>query len=228
MQLPILDDTIWFPDVNQALPDPDGLLALGGDLSAKRLICAYHKGIFPWYDEEQPILWWSPQTRAILSPEQVHISRSMQKWMKKTTFQVTVNYAFEQVVAYCADRQDSGTWITSEMSQAYLNLHHIGAAHSIEVWDKNQLVGGLYGVAVGQVFCGESMFHRATNASKLAFIRLATHFSAHHGALIDAQMPTHHLMSLGVKDCPRSSYIEQLERLSQRSVSAHCWEKQIL
>ncbi|MFM2483917.1 leucyl/phenylalanyl-tRNA--protein transferase [Celerinatantimonas yamalensis] len=228
MQLHVLADNYWFPDIEQALDDPDGLLAMGGDLSCQRLVSAYRHGIFPWYNDSQPLLWWSPKIRAVISPEHVHISRSMKKWMAKCPYRITLNSQFERIIAQCAIRPHDGTWITKQMQQAYIELHHQGFAHSVEVWDDDKLVGGLYGVSVGQLFCGESMFHRATNASKLAFIQFSHHFAQHGGQLIDAQMPTTHLQSLGVVDCPRRQFKHYLRQYRDQAVDVNCWESQEL
>ncbi|MFM2483420.1 leucyl/phenylalanyl-tRNA--protein transferase [Celerinatantimonas sp. YJH-8] len=229
MQLHVLNHTLNFPDINSALDHPDGLLAIGGDLNPDRLIRAYYHGIFPWFSEEDPLLWWSPGTRAILDPKRLHISHSMRKWLKKTTFHVTVNNAFTDIIRHCATRPNhEGTWITNEMIMAYCKLHQMGYAHSVEVWEQQQLVGGLYGICIGQLFCGESMFHLQTNASKLAFIRLVQHFSAHGGQLIDAQMPTEHLMSMGVQPCSRNHFKSCLEQLRDRSIAKNCWDPQTL
>jgi leucyl/phenylalanyl-tRNA--protein transferase len=184
---------------------------VGADLSPNRLIQAYRQGIFPWFSQGQPILWWSPTIRACIDPSHAHISRSMAKFIQKTTLTVTLNHAFPDVMDACSQRGAcEGTWITHEMKQAYLALHQLGRAHSIEVWDETCLVGGLYGVSVGAVFCGESMFHRQTNASKLAFIHLCHHFHRLGGRVIDAQLPTPHLASLGVTPCHRTVFINQL------------------
>lgn len=228
MQLHVLADELWFPDIEQALDDPDGLLAIGGDLSPQRLIYAYRHAIFPWFDERQPILWWSPGTRAILAPKEVHISKSMKKWLKKTSFKVSVNLAFAKVIDGCADRAQEGTWITDQMRSAYITLHQQGHAHSIEVWDGEQLVGGLYGVNIGQFYCGESMFHRATNASKMAFIYLAHLFGQYGGQFIDAQMPTDHLQSLGVKSCSRAEFYKYLQQYRDQPLRSGCWEPRYL
>ncbi|CAG9001039.1 MAG: Leucyl/phenylalanyl-tRNA--protein transferase [Candidatus Celerinatantimonas neptuna] len=228
MQLHVLNEENIFPDIEQAIDDPDGLLAMGGDLSPSRLINAYRHGIFPWFSDDQPILWWSPQTRAILKPEAIHISHSMKKWLKKTTYQTTVNHDFSSVIHYCAHRPNEGTWITAGMQQAYINLHRLGVAHSIEIWDENALIGGLYGVCIGQIFCGESMFHCATNASKLAFIRLAEHFGKNGGQWIDAQMPTAHLTSMGVTPCSRQHFRSLIEQHRDHPLNKECWIPQTL
>lgn len=229
MQLAVLDESLQFPDIEKAQQEPDGLLAIGGDLSPERLLNAYYHGIFPWFSEGEPILWWSPGTRAVIHPTRVHISKSMKKWRRKCGYRVTLNNAFGEVIRNCAQRQNGdGTWITDEMIAAYQQLHQLGRAHSIEVWDDGLLVGGLYGVSVGQLFCGESMFHRQTNASKLAFIHLNEHFAKHGGRLIDAQMPTEHLLSMGVIPCTRANFRGALELLRDEEVSTECWQAQQL
>lgn len=210
--LPWLHDTkLQFPPVSQALDDPDGLLAVGGDLSSARLIHAYAHGIFPWYQDDQPILWWSPAIRMALTPQQLYISRSMRKVLRKQAYRVTLDTAFAEVIANCAQcREDSGTWITPAMQEAYCRLHALGVAHSVEVWQDEQLVGGLYGIAMGQIFFGESMFSRADNASKTGFIWLVKQLQVWHYKLIDCQVPSEHLRSLGASDMPRAHFLEAL------------------
>ncbi|RJG48722.1 leucyl/phenylalanyl-tRNA--protein transferase [Motilimonas pumila] len=226
----LTDDAQDFPHPAHALAEPDGLLAVGGDLSVSRLKQAYQNGIFPWFDASQPILWWSPSERAIIAPERVHVGRTMRKHIKRQQVAITVNLDFTQVIEACAhtQRRGEGTWITPQMVQAYIDLHHAGMAHSIECWHQNQLVGGLYGVAVGQLFCGESMFHHQTNASKLAFIGLCQHFSRHGGQLIDCQLDNPHLQTLGVKDVSRPQFLKQLAQLKQQEVTKECWNKQMI
>jgi leucyl/phenylalanyl-tRNA--protein transferase len=204
MAFQLLDDLIIFPDT--ALADPDGLLAVGGDLSLERLHLAYQSGIFPWYNE-QPILWFAPHERCVLSPQEIKISKSMSKLLQASVFEVRVNTAFEQVINYCATTPRTGqvgTWITDEMQKAYLNLHQAGLAHSVEVWQNNILVGGLYGIKINKVFCGESMFSHVSNASKAALIYLCKNLGFD---LIDCQMPNEHLMSLGAKMISRDAYL---------------------
>ena len=204
MAFQLLDDVILFPDT--ALADPDGLLAVGGDLSLERLHLAYQSGIFPWYNE-QPILWFAPHERCVLSPQEIKISKSMRKLFQASVFEITVNTAFEQVINCCAKTPRAGqvgTWITDEMQQAYLNLHQAGLAHSVEVWQNNILVGGLYGIKINKVFCGESMFSHVSNASKAALIYLCKNLGFD---LIDCQMPNEHLMSLGAKMISRDAYL---------------------
>ena len=204
MAFQLLDDVILFPDT--ALADPDGLLAVGGDLSLERLHLAYQSGIFPWYNE-QPILWFAPHERCVLSPQEIKISKSMRKLFQASVFEITVNTAFEQVINCCAKTPRAGqvgTWITDEMQKAYLNLHQAGLAHSVEVWQNNILVGGLYGIKINKVFCGESMFSHVSNASKAALIYLCKNLGFD---LIDCQMPNEHLMSLGAKMISRDAYL---------------------
>ncbi|MCE2573195.1 leucyl/phenylalanyl-tRNA--protein transferase [Motilimonas eburnea] len=216
-----------FPSPSHALTNPDGLLAVGGDLSPQRLIMAYRQGIFPWFSQDEPIMWWSPSTRATLPPQQVHIGRTMQRVIRQDKFEITVNLAFNQVIAACADeRASTGTWITYGMQSAYCELHRLGHAHSVEVWQQGNLVGGIYGIGLGQLFCGESMFHRVTNASKIAFIALCQHFAKHGGALIDAQIPNPHLTSLGVGSQPRAEFLAQAKKLSEQAIGAGCWTRQ--
>ena len=205
-------DTLTFPPLNKAMREPNGLLAAGGDLSADRLIQAYRHGCFPWFSEGQPILWWSPDPRTVLFPEELHVSRSMAKLLRQQRYQVSFDRDFEAVIQACAaPRRDAdGTWITDDMQNAYTELHARGHAHSVEVWDNGELVGGLYGVAMGQLFFGESMFSRADNASKFGFITLARHLQAWGFVLIDCQMPTPHLESLGARSIPRRELADYL------------------
>lgn len=221
---------IKFPDPELALDDPDGLLAVGGDLSSERLINAYQHAIFPWFSDADPILWWSPAERAIIEPQQVHISKSMSKFIRRMPYTVTVNHAFHEVINACSlpRKTQAETWITTDIQAAYQNLHHLGFAHSIEVWNQHTLVGGLYGVNIGGIFCGESMFHQQTNASKIAFIALCQHFSSFDGQLIDCQMVTPHLQSLGVKANTRTHFLKQLQRYKNNPIAKRCWQKQHL
>ena len=211
-------DPALFPDPTFALEEPDGLLAVGGDLSPARLLNAYRQGIFPWYSEGEQILWWSPNPRAVLYPEQLKISRSLQKSLRKCPFRVTMDTAFAQVIAKCSesridkDGSQSGTWITEEMKQAYIELHRIGFAHSVECWEGEELVGGLYGVSMGKVFFGESMFARRSDASKIGFAHLVKQLTAWGFALIDCQVHTDHLTSLGAVDIPRDNFLALLDQ----------------
>lgn len=199
---------IEFPPIEAALADPNGLLAVGGELTRERLVSAYSAGIFPWYDEDQPLLWWSPDPRAVIAPEQVHISRSLKKTMRRKEYQLAIDSDFAQVVAACAEsrRGSDGTWITEEMQDAYIDLHQAGHAHSFEVWDGELLVGGLYGVASGNIFSGESMFHRATDASKIAFVFSCKQLQHWGFTLLDCQIINPHLSSLGVGELPRNQF----------------------
>ncbi|HEY6529557.1 MAG TPA: leucyl/phenylalanyl-tRNA--protein transferase [Cellvibrionaceae bacterium] len=201
-------DTGWFPPTSSALNEPNGLLALGGDLTSTRLINAYQRGIFPWYSEGQPILWWSPDPRVVIYPGQAHISTSLKKFLCKSTWQIRVNQAFRQVLKYCAaPRRDShGTWLLDEMQHAYAQLHSVGVAHSIEVWADDQLQGGLYGVSLGKVFFGESMFSRAENGSKVALIALSHMLKEANFALIDCQVGNPHLFSMGAIQLNRAKF----------------------
>ena len=205
-------DTLTFPPLTKAMREPNGLLAAGGDLSADRLIQAYRHGCFPWFSEGQPILWWSPDPRTVLFPEELHVSRSMAKLLRQQRYQVSFDRDFKAVIQACAGprRDADGTWITDDMQNAYTELHARGHAHSVEVWDNGELVGGLYGLAMGQLFFGESMFSRADNASKFGFITLARHLQAWGFVLIDCQMPTPHLESLGARSIPRREFADYL------------------
>lgn len=207
------NDNQPFPHPNRALTEPDGLLAAGGNLTPRRLLRAYRMGIFPWYSADQPILWWSPDPRLVLLPECLKVSRSLRKTLRKGLFAITADTAFEQVVAACAGpRQgEPGTWITSEMFRAYCRLHRLGHAHSIETWQQGELVGGLYGVSLGRVFYGESMFSWISDASKIALVALAAQLQRWEFAVIDCQVTTAHLLSMGAVDIPRSSFLQLLE-----------------
>lgn len=214
-----------FPEPELALTDPNGLLAIGGDLQPERLLNAYYEGIFPWFNLDDPILWWSPDPRAVFVPGSMKVSRSLNKFLKKQTWTYTVNQAFDDVIKGCAQPRASqdGTWITTEIQHAYQALHHQGKAHSIEVWDKEQLIGGLYGLAIGQVFCGESMFHNQTNASKAAMLALHQHLLRSGFKLIDAQVMNPHLVSLGATALKRKDFINLLKRFRQGEVSEETW-----
>ncbi|NNC45501.1 MAG: leucyl/phenylalanyl-tRNA--protein transferase [Winogradskyella sp.] len=204
-----LTEKIEFPEVDKATKD--GLLAMGGDLSVERLIHAYSKGIFPWFENKEPLLWWSPDPRSVLFPEDLKISKSMAKLLERKAFNITYNRAFNDVIGNCSkiNRKDQlGTWITQEMITAYTNLFNLGFAKSVEVWQNNDLVGGLYGIDLGNgVFCGESMFTKVSNASKYGFISMVTQ---QNYKLIDCQLHTNHLESLGAKDIPRSEFLKYL------------------
>jgi leucyl/phenylalanyl-tRNA--protein transferase len=204
-----LTDKIAFPDVSEA--SFEGLLAIGGDLSSERLIHAYSNGIFPWFEDDEPLLWWSPDPRFVLFPKDLKVSKSMKQILRKSDFKVTVNKDFKSVIEQCAkakrDGQD-GTWITSQMEEAYIKLYQLGYAKSVEVWQDNELVGGLYGVDLGnKVFCGESMFTKVSNASKVGFITFVQNSNYN---VIDCQVHTKHLESLGAKHIPRTEFLKFL------------------
>jgi leucyl/phenylalanyl-tRNA--protein transferase len=207
-------DLSWFPPVTAALKDPDGLLAAGGGLSTERLLAAYRHGIFPWYNAGQPVLWWSPDPRSVLFPAEFRLSRSLRKSQRNRGYETRIDTAFAAVVEACAAPRASGpgTWITPEMASAYRKLHELGHAHSIETWQDEQLVGGLYGVGLGRVFFGESMFSRATDASKVALARLVGECLARGIALIDCQVASAHLESLGSRALPRAEFVRLVEQ----------------
>lgn len=207
------DETNRFPDVELALREPDGLLAVGGDLSPQRLLAAYRHGIFPWYNHEQPILWWAPDPRMVLFPEQLKISRSLRKTLRQGQFKVTTDTAFAEVIRACSEprRGDASTWITMEMQIAYCHLHELGHAHSVECWCDGKLVGGIYGVTLGGVFFGESMFSRVSNASKVAFVHLVQQLKQWNFALLDCQVESAHLQSLGAENVSRSHFTAYLD-----------------
>ena len=220
-------DTLTFPPLAKAMREPNGLLAAGGDLSADRLIQAYRHGCFPWFSEGQPILWWSPDPRTVLFPEELHVSRSLGKLLRKQRYQVSFDRDFAAVIQACAAPRDyaDGTWITDDMQDAYIELHARGHAHSVEVWDNGELVGGLYGLAMGQLFFGESMFSRADNASKVGFAALVKQLQAWGFVLIDCQMPTRHLESLGARSIPRAQFADYLHNHLDQPTTA-CWPRQ--
>ncbi len=207
-------DKLEFPPFEQALHEPNGLLAIGGDLSTERLLVAYRQGIFPWYEAGQPILWWNPDPRMILYPDELHVSRSLAKFMKTQPYQVTCDQDFAGLIKACAAQRGKGrhgTWITPEMQQAYIRLHAEGWAHSVEVWEQDTLVGGLYGLAIGAVFFGESMFSQEDNSSKLAFVTLVRKLQAQNYKLVDCQVASKHLSSLGAREIPRRLFMSQLQ-----------------
>lgn len=214
-----------FPPLEKALDDPNGLLAIGGDLSPQRLIEAYRSGIFPWFNEDEPIFWWSPDPRMVLFPGELKISRSLRKTLHKDCYQIRADTAFTQVMQACAAprKGQSGTWIHPKMIAAYTALHGMGLAHSVETWIDGELVGGLYGVALGKVFFGESMFSRSTDASKIAFVHLVKQLQYWEFGLIDCQVKTHHLASLGAREISRASFSRQLETLISNCISGAKW-----
>jgi leucyl/phenylalanyl-tRNA--protein transferase len=206
-----LNDQLLFPPPE--LAEPEGLLAVGGDLSPSRLLLAYSMGIFPWFNEDDPILWWSPDPRCVLDPDELKISRRLARTLRQGRFRTSFNEAFPAVVAACADirrKHEAGTWITGDMLQAYDRLHRLGFAHSVECWQGDDLVGGVYGVCLGRCFFGESMYHRVTDASKVALVALVRKVVEKGWGLIDCQVPNPHLASLGAKEIPRSEFLRRL------------------
>ncbi|WP_261817168.1 leucyl/phenylalanyl-tRNA--protein transferase [Vibrio gallicus] len=230
LYLPQLDaDNLEFPDISLALDEPNGLLAFGGDLSKERLIMAYQQGIFPWFSHNEPILWWSPAPRAVFDPKTFKPAKSLQKFQRKHQYKISINHATEQIINLCADsRSESETWITAEMKQAYVELAKYGRCHSVEVWEDDALIGGLYGISVGTVFCGESMVSLKTNASKVALWHFCLHFVKHHGTLIDCQIMNPHLESLGASELSRDAFLEHLVQGRQQQLSTNCFQPQWL
>jgi leucyl/phenylalanyl-tRNA--protein transferase len=220
------NDTL-FPDVELALRDPDGLLAVGGDLSVERLLAGYQRGIFPWYSPGQPILWWSPDPRSILLPGSLKISRSLRKTLRKRCFEITLDHDFKAVIEACAEPrpEQQGTWIVTEMQAAYLDLHKAGYAHSVEAWQDGKLVGGLYGVAIGRVFFGESMFARVSDASKVAFAHLTHCLRIWGFQLIDCQVQTRHLDSLGANRVTRHEFTKMLSHYCPQPGHVGNWDQ---
>ena len=212
--------SLQFPAISGALEEPNGLLAVGGDLSPPRLLEAYRLGIFPWFSDDDPILWWSPDPRGVIFPEQLHISRSLRKFVRNCNYTCTFNQAFAEVISGCIAQREhtEGSWITDDMYEAYCDLHDLGHAHSVEVWSAGRLVGGLYGILNGQVFCGESMFHHADHASKIALMALVQHLSPAGLGLIDCQIPNPHLLSLGAQALPRAEFLPILQRLGETKI----------
>ncbi|MCL5062678.1 MAG: leucyl/phenylalanyl-tRNA--protein transferase [Nitrospiraceae bacterium] len=208
-----LSEDLIFPPPE--FSEHDGLLAVGGDLSEERLLLAYSMGIFPWYSEGSPILWWSPDPRLVLIPKELKISRSLRQIINKNTYRITIDSSFDEVIRNCSDvhkKKHGGTWITDEMADAYIRLHKSGFAHSVESWHEGDLVGGLYGVSLGGAFFGESMFSKEPNASKVAFVRLVQQLMEWGFKLIDCQVTTEHLMSFGAKEIPRSEFMKMLKQ----------------
>jgi len=224
--LPWLDpDQLWFPPAENALEDPDGLLALGGDLSTERLLLAYRNGIFPWYSDEQPILWWSPDPRCVLFPEEIHVSRSLRRPLNQRRFYVTADQAFSRIIRLCATTRAEGTWITDDMIRAYTELHRLGIAHSIEIWNRDgQLAGGMYGLAMGRCFFGESMFSLETNASKVLMVYLANQLRLWDYRLMDCQVENRHLLSMGARSIPRSEFLSILRANIDQPPNQKNWQ----
>lgn len=221
-----LDNSEEFPPTSEALKDPNGLLAVGGDLLPHRLLKAYRQGIFPWYEAPQPVLWWSPDPRSVLFPEELHISRSLRKTLRKNQFRLSVDQHFDEVIHNCAgDRlQADGTWIDPAMERAYNRLHHMKIAHSVEVLDDSgHLVGGLYGLAMGRVFFGESMFSKTADASKVAMVGLVGILRRGGCHMIDCQVESDHLNSLGARNIPRLDFEARLAHTVDQAVDTDIW-----
>lgn len=211
-----LDHGMPFPPVESALKEPNGLLAIGGDLSPERLLAAYRSGIFPWYSEDEPVLWWSPDPRMVLFPGELRISDSLAKRLKKKDYEIRFDSAFREVMLACASAPrpgQSGTWITEEIIHGYCRLHELGYAHSVETWMDGKLAGGLYGVAMGGMFYGESMFHHVKDASKIAFVHLVQRLHEKKFGMIDCQMKTAHLARFGAREIPRKDFMQNLAKL---------------
>lgn len=214
--IPWLNANEAFPPLAQALGEPNGLLAAGGNLSPERLLQAYRQGIFPWYSPGQPILWWSPDPRMVLYPDELKVSRSLAKRLRKDDYEIRFDTAFREVMLQCALTErpgQDGTWITADIVEGYCRLHALGHAHSVETWMEGELVGGVYGVAIGRMFYGESMFHHATDASKLAFVHLVRRLQGEGFGMLDCQMKTAHLASLGAREISRDEFSQRLSEL---------------
>ena len=223
--LPWLDpNQLWFPPVEEALDDPDGLLALGGDLHPERLLLAYRNGIFPWFSDDQPILWWSPNPRCVLPPPEIHVSRSLRRVLNQQRFRITSDQCFGRVIRLCATTRAEGTWITDDMIAAYTELHRLGYAHSIEAWNRDgELAGGMYGLAIGRCFFGESMFSMETNASKVLMVHLARQLINWGYRLMDCQVESAHLLSMGARSIPRAEFLSILRASVNREPSVQEW-----
>ena len=214
-----------FPDPQ--LAEPDGLLAVGGDLNPARLLAAYQQGIFPWYSEGEPILWWSPVPRLILLPEEFHLPKRLARTLRKKVFEVRVDTAFAEVISSCAAirrENEEGTWITEEMQKAYMHLHELGFAHSVESWCEGELVGGLYGICLDRIFFGESMFSRKSDASKVAFATLMSNAEQLNIRAVDCQMTTQHLLRFGSREVNREEFDDLLERFIQKLIPQQSWQ----
>ncbi|MEZ4525817.1 MAG: leucyl/phenylalanyl-tRNA--protein transferase [Desulfobacterales bacterium] len=219
-----LSERIGFPPPH--LAEKEGVLAVGGDLRPARLLLAYKMGIFPWYCEDEPIIWWSPDPRLVLYPAELTVSSSLKKIMRKNRFRITMDRAFEQVICECASvrtETGQGTWIVDEMIEAYCHMHEQGYAHSVETWQDGRLVGGLYGISLGGAFFGESMFMRVSNASKAAFVKLVQQLETWHFDLIDCQVHTRHLVSFGAREIPRRIFLKQLEKSLKKKTRMGPW-----
>ncbi|MBN3561328.1 leucyl/phenylalanyl-tRNA--protein transferase [Aliamphritea spongicola] len=223
--IPWLTPECSFPPIEEALEEPNGLLAAGADLSPERLLSAYRQGIFPWFADDEPILWWSPNPRCVMRPEAIHLSKSLRKRIRREGFDVSFDNDFAAVIKACAEPRPGQpeTWITEDIQQAYINLHRLGHAHSVEVREDGQLVGGLYGIAIGKLFFGESMFSRRTDASKIAYVFFAKQLQKWGYALIDCQVYNDHLASLGAEVIPRTEFKQYLDRYLDMPCT-HSWQ----
>ncbi len=227
--IPWLDRSLQFPPSDTALTEPNGLIAAGGDLSVQRLLAAYHRGIFPWYSPDEPILWWSPNPRMVLFPTELHVPRSLAKALRNREYTVRFDTAFVEVMTECAAPRagQNGSWIGSDIIDAYCELNALGFAHSIETWIDGRLVGGLYGVAIGRMFFGESMFARVPDASKIAFVHLVQQLQLAGYQLIDCQMKTHHLSRFGGREIPRADFLRHLEQHLHHAAAPDLWLREL-
>ncbi|YCO02730.1 leucyl/phenylalanyl-tRNA--protein transferase [Vibrio sp. VNB-15] len=224
-----LDESLAFPSPYEALSDPNGLLAFGGDLNPKRILNGYQQGIFPWYGPGEPILWWSPSPRAVFDPKTFAPSKSLKKFQRKQQYKVTLNNATKHVIELCAStRPAEETWLNEEMRASYVALSEQGHCHSVEVWHDDELIGGLYGISVGQLFCGESMFSLKDNASKIALWYLCEHLASNQGQLIDCQVMNSHLKSLGAFELERDAFVQKLLSLRGKKINLGTFEPQTL
>jgi len=226
-KLTLLDNNNFsFPCPSIALTEPNGLLAVGGDLSATRLYSAYQHGVFPWYNDDEPILWWSPDPRCIIFTHKFHVSKSFQRFLKKNHYKITINNCFSDVITGCREPRSyqKETWINDQIAQGYLALHQQGHAHSIEVWEQDSLIGGIYGVMTNNVFCGESMFSRRTNASKVALYTLSIFLAEHGIKIIDCQIPNDHLLSLGATTLARTDFLRLLKHPLKSKLDPIDWQ----
>ena len=225
------DPNAPFPSAESALKDPEGLVAAGGDLNAKRLLRAYHEGLFPWYEEDQPILWWSPNPRGILYPKDFIAHKSLLRTIKNNQWKISYDRSFLDVMKACAEPRSNsrGTWITDDMIEAYVHLHELNHAHSLEVWNESdELIGGIYGISIGTIFFGESMFSRVTDASKVALLYLSAYLDSWGYDIIDTQLPSAHLTTLGGSEMTRNKYLNELSKFTAQSSSSHAWQTQAM
>ncbi|WP_199097966.1 leucyl/phenylalanyl-tRNA--protein transferase [Dyella sp. ASV21] len=229
IRLPLLDSAKpdHFPDPRKALQEPNGLLAFGGDLSPRRLLAAYAQGIFPWFNEDEPLLWWSPDPRCVFHTSSLKINRTLRRRLTEVSWRITVDHAFQDVVEACAAPRpgQAGTWIVPPMIDAYTRLHALGHAHSVEVWDGQDLIGGIYGIAVGRLFCGESMFSRQSGGSRAALAALAQLLRGWSFPLIDAQVTNPHLLQLGAVEYPRAQFLRMIAELTRLPGQPGSWAR---